>query len=67
MQLSPDRFAPRALLTRPLIPLEITPRELSLLIGALEIIARRAAEDPEQEDFADYLFRRIAELREAGR
>jgi hypothetical protein len=41
--------------------------ELSLLIAALETRALRAAEDPDQVDFADFLFRRVAQLREAGR
>jgi hypothetical protein len=62
------RFAPRALLRRPPgISLELTPFELSLLIEALEDRALRAAEDPDLVDYADFLFRRVAELREAGR
>jgi hypothetical protein len=62
-----DRFAPRALLSRPLITIEVTSSELSMLVEALNTRACRAAEDPEQIDFADYLFRRVAELREAFR
>ena len=67
VHLAPDRFAPRALLRRPLICIQVTPSELSLLIKALNAKALRAAEDPEQVDFADFLFRRVAELREAFR
>jgi hypothetical protein len=62
-----DRFAPRALLARPMITIDITPSELWLLIEAMEAAANRAAEDSTQIDFADYLYRRIAELREAAR
>jgi hypothetical protein len=64
---APDRFAPRALLRRALIVVEITPSELALLVEALEARAAVAAEHPEQIDFADFLFRRVAELREACR
>jgi hypothetical protein len=61
-------FAPRALLHRPPpVQVALTPHELALLIERLETRAREAAEDPDQVDFADYLFRRCAELREAGR
>jgi hypothetical protein len=62
-----DQFAPRALLVRPAITVEITPSELCLLIQSIEAAASRAAEDPAQIDFADYLYRRVAELREAAR
>jgi hypothetical protein len=62
-----DRQAPRALLVRPAIVVEITPGELYQLIRALEAEAARAAQDPAQVDFADYLYRRVAELREAAR
>jgi hypothetical protein len=62
-----DRSAPRALLVRPTINVELTPTELALLIEALTVRANRAAADPEQSDFADYLYRRVAELRQAGR
>jgi hypothetical protein len=62
-----DRLAPRALLVRPAITIEVTPSELCLLIEALERAASRAAEDPAQIYFADYLYRRIAELRDAAR
>jgi hypothetical protein len=51
----------------PPIRIEVTPLELSLLIEALETRALRAADDADQVDFADYLFRRITELREASR
>jgi hypothetical protein len=67
VHLAPDRTTPRALLRRSLISLAVTPSELSLLIEALNAKAVRAAEDPDQIDFADFLFRRVAELREAGR
>ena len=62
-----DRFAPRALLIRPTIAIEVTPSELHMLIKALETAATRAADDVAQLDFCDYLLRRVAELREAGR
>jgi hypothetical protein len=65
--IAPDRLAPRALLRRSLISAQVTPSELSLLIETLTAKALRAAEDPEQVDFADFLFRRVAELREAFR
>ena len=60
-------FAPRSLLCRPTIAIEVTPSELYLLIEAMETAAKRAAEDTAQLDFADYLCRRVAELREAAR
>jgi hypothetical protein len=59
-------FAPRSLAARTLIPVEITPRELHRLIRILEDEAVKAADDPDQLDFADFLFQRIAVLREAG-
>jgi hypothetical protein len=62
-----DRGAPRALLRRSLISVELTSSELSLLIETLNVKGVRAAEDPEQIDFADFLFRRVAELWEAFR
>ena len=62
-----DRFAPRALLRQMMILIEVTPTEHSLLIEALERCARQPADDPETIDFAQYLFDRIAQLREAGR
>jgi hypothetical protein len=60
-------FAPRALLRRSMITVEISPLELSVLIEALERRACQTADDPEMVDFADFLFRRVAELREVGR
>jgi hypothetical protein len=42
-------------------------QSLTLLIEALNAKAVRAAEVSEQIDFADFLFRRCAELREAVR
>ena len=62
----PDRTAPRALLVRSLIPIEITASELHRLIRSLEAEALAAA-DIGLDDYADFLFRRCAELREAGR
>jgi hypothetical protein len=62
------RFAPRASLPRPPgIRVELTPPEFGLLIQALEVRTLLAADDPEQVDFADFWFRRVAELREASR
>jgi hypothetical protein len=58
--------APRALLVRPLIAIEITPSELYRLIRSLEAEAVMAA-DIGLDDYGDFLFRRVAELREAGR
>jgi hypothetical protein len=60
-------FAPRALMRQPRIAVEVSPLELSLLITALERRACQAADDPEMVDFAQFLFSRIAELREQGR
>ena len=65
--MSDSIFAPRSLPKRRLVPIEVTPYELHRLITTHEDRARKAAEDPDQEDFADYLFQRVAELREAGR
>ena len=62
-----DRLAPRALLLRTMISIEVTPSELSMLIELLETRATIAANHSEQVDFADFLFRRIAELRDAFR
>jgi hypothetical protein len=62
-----DRVTPRALLHRTMIPVELTSHELSLLVGLLEDRAVQAADRSDQVDFADYLFRRVAELREAFR
>jgi hypothetical protein len=62
-----DPSAPCALLQRSLITLAITASELSLLIGTPEKRAIHAANNPDQIDYADFLFRRIAEPREAAR
>lgn len=62
-----DRFAPRALLQRTMLTVELTSLELSMLIELLETRATIAAHHSEQIDFADFLFRRVAELREAFR
>jgi hypothetical protein len=63
--MSPDE--PRSLLLRPTITLEVTPTELHSLIEAINAKAVRAAKRPDQVDYADYLFQRVAQLREAGR
>jgi hypothetical protein len=60
-------FAPRALLRRPTITLEITPFEATVLIEALQARALRYADDPETIDVADHWFRRVAQIREASR
>jgi hypothetical protein len=62
-----NRFAPRALLHRPRIMVELTPLELSMLVDLLETRATIAAHHSEQIDFADFLFCRVAELRKAAR
>jgi hypothetical protein len=59
-------FAPRALLIRARIPIEVTASELYRLIRSLEAEAVVAAEIG-LDDYADFLFRRCAELRKAGR
>jgi hypothetical protein len=58
--------APRALLARPLIPVDLTASELHRLIRCLEAEAVAAAEVG-MDDYADFLFRRVAELRETAR
>jgi hypothetical protein len=63
---APSRFTPRALLRRSLISIEVSPSELYRLIRSLEAEAVAAAEIG-LDDYGDYLFRRVAELREAGR
>jgi hypothetical protein len=60
-------FAPRSLATRSLVTIEVTPHELHRLIRAIEDDAAKAADNPDQIDFADYLFQRVATLREAAR
>jgi hypothetical protein len=59
-------FAPRALLVRRLITVELTPAELHRLVRSIEADALAAIEDG-KNDYADFLFRRVAQLREAGR
>jgi hypothetical protein len=59
-------FAPRAVRREPL-QVGLTPFELHPLIETLQARACRAADDPDLIDYADYLFRRIHELREATR
>ena len=60
-------FAPRALLRQMMIPIEVSPLELSVLVAALERRACRVANDPDMIDFAQFLFDRVAQLREAAR
>jgi hypothetical protein len=62
-----SHHAPRSLLVRETITLEVYPIELHDLIELLTARAVRAAESPDQVGYADYLFQRIAALREAGR
>jgi hypothetical protein len=64
---SPHQFAPRALLRRSTISVELTPFEVAELIRTLEARAVRYAADPETIDVADHWFRRVTELREVGR
>jgi hypothetical protein len=52
--------APRSLAARTFITVELAPRELHRLIRVLEEDATKAADDPNQLDFADFLFQRIA-------
>jgi hypothetical protein len=61
-----DRFTPRALLRRQFITVDLTPSELHRLVRALEAEATAATADG-RDDFADFLLRRVAELREASR
>jgi hypothetical protein len=65
-EITPTRCAPRALLVRPLITLEITPAELHRLVRSIEADALVAI-DEGKDDYADFLLRRCAELREAAR
>jgi hypothetical protein len=60
------QFAPRALPDRKKIPIEVTPFELHRLIRSIEAEAM-AAIDEGKDGYADFLFVRVAELREAGR
>jgi hypothetical protein len=60
-------FAPHSLPTRGFITAHVTPHELHRLIRLLEVDAVRAAEDVDQIAFVDYLFQRVAALREAAR
>jgi hypothetical protein len=64
--MSDSNSCPRALLVRRLIAVEITPAELHRLVLSLETDALTAIDDG-RDDYADYLLRRCAELREAGR
>ena len=64
---SADAASPRALFRRSRIAVELTSLELSMLIELLEARATIAANHSDQCDFADFLFCRVAELREAGR
>jgi len=61
-----DRFTPRALLNRTMLTIEVTPSELFRLVRSLEAEAMAAIEEG-KDDYADFVLRRVAELREAGR
>jgi hypothetical protein len=61
-----SHHAPRSLLVRSTITVELTATELHSLIQAKEAEAVQA-EAEGKVDFADFLFRRVAELREATR
>jgi hypothetical protein len=63
----PFFFPSRSLPTHSIVTIEVTPRELHRLIRVLEDEAVKAADDVDQLDFADYLFQRVAALREAAR
>jgi hypothetical protein len=59
-------FAPRSLATRSLVTIEVTPYELHRLIRILEDEATKAADDVDQIGYADFLYQRVAALREAA-
>jgi hypothetical protein len=61
-----DRTAPRALLRRSMISVEVSPSELHRLIRSIEAEAVEAIEDG-RDDYGDFLLRRVAELRESSR
>jgi hypothetical protein len=61
-----DHTAPRALPHQSLIWIGVTPTELHKFVRVLEADAMAAIEE-DKHDFADFLLRRVAELREAGR
>jgi hypothetical protein len=60
-------FPPCALLNRTAITVRLFPSELYTLIRELEARALMAANHADTAEYADYLFCRIAELREAMR
>jgi hypothetical protein len=60
-------FAPRSLVVRQTITIEVSPEELYKLVCVLEAEAEHAAEYSDRIGYADYLFQRIAALREAAR
>ena len=60
-------FSPRSLPVRQTVTVELFPDELYRLIRALEAEAERAAEFVDQVGYADFLFQRVAALRETGR
>ncbi len=62
--LGPRAFTPPF---RQTITVEVSPEELHKLVRALESDAERAAQCSDQAGYADYLFRRVAALREAAR
>ena len=61
------RSARRQANSAAIFPVADRTRGCSLLSEMMQARALRAADDPHQTDFADYLFWRVVELREAGR
>jgi hypothetical protein len=61
------QFVPHALPRQPLVDVQLTPHELFLLIEALERRGCQAADNYGTIGFTQYLFCRVATLREAGR
>jgi hypothetical protein len=62
-----DAFSPRSLLVRQTVTVELSAEELHVLISALQAEAEHAAQHFDQVGYADHIFRRVAELREAAR
>jgi hypothetical protein len=62
-----DCFAPRALLRKHLVTVQLSPFEACLLVAELEGRACRYMHDAETVDVAQHWFDRVAYLREAMR
>jgi hypothetical protein len=60
-------FTARSWATRTLITVELSPHEVHRLIEVLDDEANRAADNPDQVGYADFLCQRVAALREALR